>query len=51
LVIAKVEAESLLSEIKLVDIEHRKHDPNQTIAKHVAQCGLKAYEHEESFYR
>jgi hypothetical protein len=46
---AKVEAESL-DEIKLVDIEHRKHDPNQTIAKHVAQCGLKAYEHEDSFY-
>jgi hypothetical protein len=46
---SKVEAESL-SEIKLVDIEHRKHDPYQIINKHVAQCGLKAYEHEESFY-
>jgi hypothetical protein len=46
---SKVEAESL-SEIKLVDIEHRKYDPYQIINKHVAQCGLKAYEHEESFY-
>jgi hypothetical protein len=46
---SKVEAESL-SEIKLVDIEHRKYDPYQIIYKHVAQCGLKAYEHEESFY-
>jgi hypothetical protein len=39
-----------LSEIKLVDIEHRKHDPYQIIKDHVAQCGLKAYEHEESFF-
>jgi hypothetical protein len=39
-----------LGEIKLVDIEHRKHDPYQIINKHVAQCGLKAYEHEDSFY-
>jgi hypothetical protein len=46
---SKAEAESL-SEIKLVDIEHRKHDPYQIINKHVAQCGLKAYEHEESFF-
>jgi hypothetical protein len=46
---SKVEAESL-GEIKLVDIEHRKHDPYQIINKHVAQCGLKAYEHEDSFY-
>jgi hypothetical protein len=46
---SKVEAESL-GEIKLVDIEHRKYDPYQIINKHVAQCGLKAYEHEDSFY-
>jgi hypothetical protein len=46
---SKAEAESL-SEIKLVDIEHRKHDPYQIINQHVAQCGLKAYEHEDSFY-
>jgi hypothetical protein len=45
----KAEAE-LLNEIKLVDIEHRKHDPYQIIKDHVAQCGLKAYEHEESFF-
>jgi hypothetical protein len=46
---SKSEAESL-SEVKLVNIEHRKHDPYQIINRHVAQCGLKAYEHEESFY-
>ena len=46
---AKSEAESL-SEVKLVDIEHRKHDPYQIIYWHVTQCGLKAYEHEVSFY-
>jgi hypothetical protein len=46
---SKVEAESL-GEIKLVDIEHRKHDPYQIVSKHVAQCGLKTYEHEDSFY-
>jgi hypothetical protein len=46
---SKVEAESL-DEIKLVDIEHRKHDPYQIVSKHVAQCGLKTYEHEDSFY-
>jgi hypothetical protein len=36
--------------VKLVDIEHRKHDPYQIIYRHVTQCGLKAYEHEVSFY-
>jgi hypothetical protein len=46
---SKAEAESL-SEVKLVDIEHRKHDPYQVINRHVAQCGLKAYEHEDYFY-
>ena len=46
---SKEEVESL-SEVKLVDIEHRKHDPYQIINRHVAQCGLKAYEHEDSFY-
>jgi hypothetical protein len=45
----KAEAESM-SEVKLVDIEHRKHDPYQIINRHVTQCGLKAYEHEVSFY-
>jgi hypothetical protein len=46
---SKSEAESL-SEVKLVDIELRKHDPYQIINRHVTQCGLKAYEHEVSFY-
>jgi hypothetical protein len=46
---SKSEAKSL-SEVKLVDIEHRKHDPYQIINQHVTQCGLKSYEHEDSFY-
>jgi len=41
--------EKSLSEIKLVDIEHRKHDPYQIINWHVAQCRFKEYEHEDSF--
>jgi len=44
-----VEAESL-QEFKLVDIEHRKHDPYQLIRKHLMHCNLKSYEHEESIY-
>jgi hypothetical protein len=46
---SKAEAESL-SEVKLVDIEHGKYDPYQIINRHVTHCGLKAYEHEVSFY-
>jgi hypothetical protein len=40
----KVEAEAL-EEIKMVDIEHRKHNPYQLVSIH-----LKAHEHEQSFY-
>jgi hypothetical protein len=46
---SKVQAESL-EEVKLVDIEHRKHDPYQLISKHLMHCNLKAYEHETSVY-
>jgi hypothetical protein len=46
---SKVEAESL-EEIKLVDIEHRKHDPYQLVSIHLMHCNLKAYEHEEFVY-
>ena len=46
---SKVEAESL-EEVKLVDIEHRKHDPYQLIRKHLMHCNLKSYEHEISVY-
>jgi hypothetical protein len=44
---AKVEA-SALEEMKLVDIEFKKHDPNKVVSNHMASCGLKIYEHEDS---
>jgi hypothetical protein len=46
---SKAEAESL-EEVKLVNIEHRKHDPYQIISRHYIHCNLKAYEHEVSVY-
>jgi hypothetical protein len=46
---SKVEAKSL-EEVKLVYIEHRKHDPYQLISKHLMHCNLKAYEHQTSVY-
>jgi hypothetical protein len=46
---SKVEAEAL-EEIKLVDIEHRKHDPYQLVSRHLMHCNLKSYEHETSAY-
>jgi hypothetical protein len=46
---SKAEAESM-NEVKLANIEHRKHDPYQIISRHVTQCSLKAYEHEVSVY-
>jgi hypothetical protein len=46
---SKLEAESM-NEVKLANIQHRKHDPYQIINWHVTQCGLKAYEHEISVY-
>jgi hypothetical protein len=44
---SKVEA-AALEEVKLVDLEHRKHDPYQIVGNHMAHCGMKAYEHEKS---
>jgi hypothetical protein len=44
---SKVEA-AALEEVKLVNLEHRKHDPYQTVGSHMAHCGMKAFEHEES---
>jgi hypothetical protein len=44
---SKVEA-AALEEVKLVDLEHRKHDPYQLVGKHMAHCNMKAYEHEKS---
>jgi hypothetical protein len=49
LVHSKVEVESL-EEVKLVNIEHRKHDPYQIIRRHYIHYNLKAYEHEVSIY-
>jgi hypothetical protein len=46
---SKSEAESL-EEVKLVDIEHRKHNPYQIISRHYIHCNLKVYEHEVSPY-
>jgi hypothetical protein len=44
---SKVEA-AALEEVKLVDLEHRRHDPYQIVGNHMSHCGMKAYEHEES---
>jgi hypothetical protein len=44
-----VEVESL-EEIKLVNIEHKNHDPYQVMNKHLIHCSMKAYEHERSIY-
>jgi hypothetical protein len=44
---AKVEA-TTLEEMKLVDIEFKKHDPNKVVSNDMASCGLKRYEHEDS---
>jgi hypothetical protein len=44
---AKAEAMAL-EEMKLVDIEFKKHDPNKVVSNHLASCGLKRYKHEDS---
>ena len=44
---AKVEAMAL-EEMKLVDIEFKKHDPHKVVGNHMESCGLKIYEHKES---
>jgi hypothetical protein len=38
----------ILEEMKLVDIEFKKHDPSKVVSNHLASCGLKRYEHEDS---
>jgi hypothetical protein len=43
----KVEAVAL-EEIKLVNIEFKKHDPQNIMGNHMASCNLKIYKHEES---
>jgi hypothetical protein len=44
---ARAEAMTL-EELKLVDIEFKKHDPNKVVSNHMVSCGLKIYEHEDS---
>jgi hypothetical protein len=44
---AKAEA-ATLSEMRLVGIEFKKHDPHKIVGNHLASCGLKRYEHEVS---
>jgi hypothetical protein len=44
---SKVEVVAL-GEIKLVDIELKKHDPQKIVGNHMASCNLKRYEHEYS---
>jgi hypothetical protein len=44
---AKAEA-TTLEDIKLVHIEFKKHDPHRVMSNHLANCGLKIYEHENS---
>jgi hypothetical protein len=44
---SKVEA-ATLEEVKLVDVELRRHDPYQIVGNHLAQCNMKTYEHEDS---
>jgi hypothetical protein len=44
---SRVEAEAL-EEVKLLNIEYKRHDPYQLVNKHLAHCNMKAFEHEES---
>jgi hypothetical protein len=45
--LSKVEGEAL-EEVKLLNIEYKRHDPYQLVNKHLIHCNMKAYEHEES---
>jgi hypothetical protein len=44
---SKVEV-ATLEDIKLVDLELKKHDPYQIVGNHLAHCNMKMYEHEDS---
>jgi hypothetical protein len=44
---AKAEA-AALEDLKLVLIEFKKHDPQRVVSNHLASCGLKRFEHENS---
>jgi hypothetical protein len=44
---AKAEA-AALEDLNLVLIEYKKHDPQRVMSNHLASCGLKRFEHENS---
>jgi hypothetical protein len=44
---AKAEA-AALEDLNLVSIEYKKHDPQRVVSNHLANCGLKIFEHENS---
>jgi hypothetical protein len=44
---AKAEA-AALEDLNLVSIEYKKHDPQRVVRNHLANCGLKIFEHENS---
>jgi hypothetical protein len=44
---AKAEA-TALEDLKLVHVEFKKHDPQRVVSNHLASCGLKRFEHENS---
>jgi hypothetical protein len=44
---AKAEA-AALEDLKLVPIEYKKHVPQRVVKNHLANCGLKRFEHENS---
>jgi hypothetical protein len=44
---AKAEA-ATLEDLSLVSIEVKKHDPQRVVSNHLAHCGLKRFEHENS---
>ena len=44
-----MEAEAL-EEIKMVNIEYKRHEPYQLVNKHLILCNMKSYEHEEYVY-
>jgi hypothetical protein len=39
-----------LEDVKLVDLEFKKHDPHKIVENHIAQFNMKWYMHENSSY-
>ena len=38
----------VLEEMKMVDIDFKKHDPSKVVSNHLVSCILKRYEQEDS---